>query len=134
MTENRWLKSGGLSIQTKDRFIFKLRLFICLTRIIQRIIRLQCEYGHWRREIKRNYFRIICEMYIQLNHSFVHNQLLFRLQVYFFYFLCVCVAFLSVFAKRKKKNNTRLSLKHKQCETRWKGYSCRLIFIHFQIK
>ena len=40
MTENRWLKSGGLSIQTKDRFIFKLRLFICLTRIIQRIIRL----------------------------------------------------------------------------------------------
>ena len=37
---NRFIKSDGLFIQNKSRSIFTLRRIICLTRIIQRIIRL----------------------------------------------------------------------------------------------
>ena len=39
LTEKGMDKSGGLSIQNLDRFIFKLRRIICLARIIQRITR-----------------------------------------------------------------------------------------------
>ena len=53
--------------------------------------------------------------------SFITNCFFDCKFIYLIFFVCSLS-----FSIHKKKNNTRLWLKHKQCETTWKGCSCRI--------